>query len=82
MSLYLMVLFVIGFSYLLITICKKNNINEFNGNMHQKFVGNTQTPLIGGIILFFSLLLFNYDTISLFLFFVAGIFFYWFFFRS
>ena len=71
-----MVLFVIGFSYLLITICKKKTIlMNSNGNMHQKFVGNTQTPLIGGIILFFSLLLFNYDTISLFLFFVAGIFF-------
>ena len=70
-----MVLFVIGFSYLLITICKKKTIlMNSNGNMHQKFVGNTQTPLIGGIILFFSLLLFNYDTISLFLFFVAGIF--------
>ena len=76
MSIYLTILFVICFSYLLITICKKKMIlMNSNGNRHQEFVGNTQTPLIGGIILFISLFLFNYDKIGLFLFFMAGIFF-------
>ena len=66
---------VVCFTFLLIFICKKKSIlMNFNGNQHQQFVGNLQTPIIGGIIIFFSIFIFNYYKLNLFFIFLLGIF--------
>ena len=54
MKLLIYTIFLLSFSAFLIFICRKNIIlMNSNGNKHQEFVGSFQTPLIGGIIVYF-----------------------------
>tara|TARA_B100000674_G_C37955248_1_gene969288 strand:- start:744 stop:1751 length:1008 start_codon:yes stop_codon:yes gene_type:complete len=75
MKLLIYTIFLLSFSAFLIFICRKNIIlMNSNGNKHQEFVGNFQTPLIGGIIVYFSILFFNFYELNLFFIFITLIF--------
>jgi UDP-N-acetylmuramyl pentapeptide phosphotransferase/UDP-N-acetylglucosamine-1-phosphate transferase len=54
-------------SFSLIYLCKKNFflLNQ-SGDKHQVFVGKISAPLIGGVIIFFLIFVFNFNNLDLF----------------
>ena len=61
MNFYIFPIFVIVISFLLIFLCNKNSfLMSRVGNIHQEFTGNSNTPLIGGTIIFFSMIFLNF----------------------
>ena len=44
----------------------KNFLPSTSGDIHQKFIETKTTPLIGGIILFFSILVFGFNKLNFF----------------
>lgn len=52
---------------------KKKLLLSKSGDTHQNFIRTKSTPLVGGIILFLSILVFNIKTLDLYLFFIFGI---------
>ena len=67
---FLIPLIVYFFSEL---VRKRKFISNYSGNMHQKFFGETNVPLIGGIFIIFLLPLFNSSNFF-FIFFILHIF--------
>ena len=57
MSYFIIFLSFLGFYFLNNLIRKKKYLQNYKGEMHQKFLGSKNIPLSGGIFLIFSLLL-------------------------
>ena len=62
-------------SFSLIYLCKKNFflLNQ-SGDKHQVFVGKISAPLIGGVIIFFLIFVFNFNNLDLFFVYIFSIF--------
>lgn len=72
---YLLTLFIIVLSFLLIFLCnKKNFLLSKSGDRHQEFSSQIATPLIGGIIIFCSIFTFKIYNFDIFLIFIFSIF--------
>ncbi|MDA9604800.1 undecaprenyl/decaprenyl-phosphate alpha-N-acetylglucosaminyl 1-phosphate transferase [Candidatus Pelagibacter sp.] len=76
MNLYLFLIFVIFLSFLFTFLCDRNSflMNQV-GDPHQEFASNTNIPLIGGTILFLSMLLLNFLELDLIFIYLSGMFF-------
>jgi len=73
--LYLPIFSSLAFAYILILFCKKNQLlMNLSGDTHQEFVTKKKTPLIGGIIVLFSLFQLKFYNIDLFFFYSFAIF--------
>ena len=60
-------------SILLIFLCnKKKLLLSKSGDIHQNFIGTKSTPLVGGIILFVSIIALRIEELHIFLSFVLG----------
>ncbi len=73
MNIYLFTIFVFFFSFLLIILCKRNSfLMNRVGYEHQEFAGHSNIPLVGGVVIFFSMGLSSfYDTNLILLYFAA-----------
>ena len=72
---YLLIFFTIVLSIFLIFLCnKKNFLLSKSGDNHQEFSSKISTPLIGGIVIFSSIFIFNFYDLNLFFIFISGIF--------
>ena len=61
MNYYMFLLFVICLSFFLIFLSNKNSFLSSNvGNIHQELTNNSNTPLIGGVIIFLSIAFLNF----------------------
>ena len=75
MNIYLFSIFVISFSFLLIILCKRNPfLMNRAGDVHQEYAGHSNTPLIGGSIIFFSMVLSSFYDKNLILLYFAAMF--------
>jgi UDP-N-acetylmuramyl pentapeptide phosphotransferase/UDP-N-acetylglucosamine-1-phosphate transferase len=72
---YLSIFFTIVLSFSLIFICnKKNFLLHKSGDNHQEFASHSNTPLIGGISIFCSIIFSNFYNLNLFFVFISSIF--------
>ena len=75
MNIYLFSIFVIFFSFLLITLCKRNSfLMNRVGHVHQEFAGHSNIPLVGGVVIFFSMGLSSFYDANLILLYFAAMF--------
>ena len=67
MNVFLFSIIVIFLSLSLIFLCNKNSfLMSQAGDAHQEFSGHSNTPLVGGVIIFFSLSILNFFEFNLF----------------
>mgnify|MGYP001187905870 CR=1 FL=1 len=75
MNLYLFLIFVISISFFLIFLCNRNAFLTNEGrDLHQQYAGHSDVPLIGGIIIFSSIVFSSFYSLNLILWYMAGIF--------
>ncbi len=75
MNLYLFLIFVITISFLLILLCNRNSflINRVR-DLHQEYAGHSNVPLIGGVIIFSSMVYSSFYNLNSNIWYLAGMF--------
>ena len=76
MNLYIFSIFIIFLSFLLILLCNKNSfLMNRTGDLHQEYVGYSDTPLAGGVIIFSSMVISSFYQFNSIFWYLAAMFF-------
>lgn len=75
MNIFLFSIIVIFLSLLLIFLCNKNSfLMNQAGDIHQEFSSHSNTPLVGGVVIFFSLSVLNFFEFNIIIIYLSAMF--------